>query len=262
VPLLFPIAALAALVLVASSSGGSGGAQGEGPSSAGLVDMRGVMAAASLPEDWQIFLAAVAWGESKWHNDVGLGPNDHPGRPPWCRPSNASAALQRVEADAAAAMYRRNRSRFAGSPWPPERYTWGSGGWFGLLPTVGVINGFYATPEWIPQVDPWDVCDPVVSVVMAVGLARGLTRWEQFGAGGGTWLALRVGWGRPGSMDSADAHARMRGKFGEALDALGVPASFMDRRPSSLQQLPKGAGLLRLIEGGLGLEPDEMQEAA
>lgn len=252
---IFPIAAVLGLVLVASA-GGSGGAQGEAPDAGGLQDMRAIMEAAALPEDWQIFLAAVAWGESRWNSDVALGPNDHPGRPPWCRPSRASESLQHTEAAAARELYESNRSRFAGSPWPAERYTFGSGGYLGLLPPVGIINGFYATPEWIPQIDPWDVCDPVVSVVMGVGLARGLSRWDAFRKGGGTWLVLRVGWGRPGSMSSASKQQAMRAKFGEALDALGVSRSFMDRKVSSLGDFPKGAHLLQRIEDAMGLSAE------
>lgn len=250
-PIVVPMLVIGLLAL-AGSGGGSGGASGEPPDAAGLTDMRAIMDAAALPDDWQIFLAAVAWGESKWHSDVALGPNDHPGRPPWCRRNRESLSLQNAEANAAASIYRSNAHRL-GDRWPAARYSFGSGGWFGLLPAVGVINGFYATPAWIPEVDPWDVCDPVVSVVMAVGLARGLTRWQQFSDGGGTWLALRVGWGRPGSMGSASKQAATRNKFGEALDALGVSRAFMDRRPSSLGSFPKGAYLLQRIEDAMGL---------
>jgi len=266
-PLLLVGAAALGVALVAGGPTGGSGAANDAPiAEAGLGDLVAVMDAAQLPEDWQIFLAAVAWGESRWNSDVGLGPNDHPGRPPWLRRSKASAGLQRAEAKAALRAYRHNANRFAGSPWPEDRYTWGSGGYFGMLPAYAVINGFAATPQWIPQIDPWDVTDPIVSVVCAVGFARGLMRWRQFKQGGGTWLALRVGWGRPGSMASKGRQNQVRPKLARALAELGVPESFMYRKVPQLT-IPKGAALLSLIEAReaaavVVLEQLELEEAA
>ena len=71
---------------------------------------------------------------------------------------------------------------------------------------------------------------------------------EGVSAGRGTWLALRVGWGRPASMDSAARQASVRKKMARALGALGVSHSFMDRPVTPLGGFPKGAHLLQLIE--------------
>lgn len=235
------------IVVAAGAAGGGSGGSGEPPSSAGLDELRAVMDAAGLPQDWQTFLAATAYGESKWNNDVGLGPNDDPGRPPWLRPSKASEKLQDAEAKAACNAYRKNEDRFAGSPYPKARYCFGSGGFFGFLPVYGIVSGFKATPELIPEIDPWDVTDPIVSVVMAVGFARGLMKWKRFREGGGTWLALRVGWGNPSAMGGARTNDRVREKFGKHLQQLGVDPSFMDRKVPALN-VPKGGHLLDLLE--------------
>ncbi len=250
---LIPIVVAGALVgLVAAAGGGGraspgGASTGEPASPGGLQELEHIMGAAGLPEDWRIFLAAIAHRESKWHSNVGLGPNDHPGRPPWLRPSKSSARLQRGEAAAACSAYRSNYNRrFRQSPWPEERYCFGSGGYFGMLPAYGVINGFYATPEMIPEVDPWAVADPIPSVVMAVGFARGLMRWRQFQQGGGTFAALAIGWGRPARMRNARTDHKRRQSFARHLRALGVDPSFMDRKVPHLN-LPKGGHLLALI---------------
>ena len=138
-PVLLVGAAVAGLALVAVATGGAsetGATTGVRPSDGGLDELVSIMTGARLPQDWQIFLAAVAWGESRWNSDVGLGPNDHPGRPPWLRPSRESRRLQEAEAKAALGAYRSNLYRLAG-PWPEDRYTWGSGGLFGFLPPTG-----------------------------------------------------------------------------------------------------------------------------
>ena len=243
------IVGAAVLGLIVSTDKPGSGSIGEWPDAAGLDDLEAAMDAAGLPDDWKIFLAATAYGESKWNTDVGLGPNDHPGRPPWMRPSKASAKLQNNEARAACKAYDKNAAKwFANSPWPPARYCFGSGGWFGFLPTYGLISGFKATPELIAQIDPWDVADPLVSLVMALGYARGLMRWKQFAAGGGTWLTLRVGWGRPANMSTAQSNAKVRAKFASHLAEIGVAPSWMDQRVPQLVGMPKGGQLLALLE--------------
>lgn len=248
--MLVPLLVGAAVIgLVVSTAEPGSGSIGEWPDAAGLDDLEAAMGAAGLSDDWKIFLAATAYGESKWNTDVGLGPNDHPGRPPWLRPSKASAKLKNNEAKAACKAYNKNAAKwFANSPWPAARYCFGSGGWFGFLPTYGLISGFKATPALVSQIDPWDVTDPLVSLVMALGYARGLMRWKQFKAGGATWLTLRVGWGRPGNMAKAATNAKIRAKFATHLAELGVDPSWMDRKVPQLTGMPKGAQLLGLLE--------------
>ena len=248
--MLAPLIVGAALLgLIVSAAEPGSGSIGEWPDAAGLGDLEAAMEAARLPEDWKIFLAATSYGESKWNTDVGLGPNNHPGRPPWLRPSKAAAKTQDNEARAACKAYNKNASKwFADSPWPAARYCFGSGGWFGFLPAYGLISGFKATPELVSQIDPWAVTDPLVSLVMALGYARGLMRWKQFKAGGATWLTLRVGWGRPGSMSTAKSNKKVRAKFAKHLAEIGVPASWMDRKVTNLVDVPKAGYLLSLLE--------------
>jgi hypothetical protein len=249
IPIVAGVAILGALVAASSgaTSGVSAGA-GEYPTGTGYEDLRAVMDAAQLPADWQVFLAATALRESGWHTDVGLGPNDAPGRPPWMRASRASWAAQDNEASAAGKAYDKNVGLFAGSPYPRSRYAFGSGGWFGFLPAYGIISGFKQSPKMIAQIDPWAVCHPLVSVVMAVGFARGLMGWRQFDEGGGTWFALRIGWGKPGKMAQTASSPKTRASFAGHLATVGAAPSFMDRRPSPLTG-PTGAALLQLLEG-------------
>ncbi len=259
VPLL---AGAAVLGLIAAAGPETNAGIGEAPTSAGYNDLLAVMNAAELPADWQTFLTATAYRESKFHTDVGLGPNDAPGRPPWLRDSKASLAAQENEARGACKAYDKNYDKwFRDSKYPGIRYCFGSGGWFGFLPAYGIISGFRATPEYIATVDPWDVADPIMSVVMAVGFARGLMKWKQFTAGGGTWLTLRIGWGKPGNMGKTASSPKIRQNFAEQLAKIGVDPDFMDRKVTTLT-IPKGGHLLTLIEGREAMAAAALGEAA
>ena len=241
-------AAVLGLLAAAGAGPGTNAGVGEPPTSAGYNELVAAMNAAELPADWQAFLAATAYRESKFHNDVGLGPNDAPGRPPWLKDSKASAKAQANEARAACKAYNKNYEKwFKGSEYPEIQYCFGSGGWFGFLPAYGIISGFKATPEYIRTINPWDVTDPYISVVMAVGFARGLMNWKQFKAGGSTWLALRIGWGKPGNMAKTNMSSKVRNNFGKQLAKVGVDPSFMDRKVTVLS-IPKAAHLLAMME--------------
>lgn len=230
-------------LFVAASDVVTRGGEGSFAASGGYEELESVLQKADLSEDWKIFLLATAWGESKWNSDVGLGPNDAVGRPPWLQPSTMSGSLQRSEAQAAKIAYDRNKDRL-GNAYPESMYTWGSGGYFGLLPANAVYAGFGKSSG----VNPWGVAEPDTSVVMAMGFAKRLMGWNAFRLGGSTWLTLRTGWGDPGSMADVDAKSEMGRKFDRALDALGVPRSWKYTQVKPYRG-PLGFELLAVIEG-------------
>lgn len=211
------------------TSGGSAG-EDEPEDQAGQAELRQLLQRAGLSEDWQTFFLATAGGESGWNNLVGLGPNDHPGRPPFFKPSKASEKLQRGEARAAKRAYDNNAKLFRDCPFPADRYTFGSGGYFGLLPAFG-LYAFRGTP--LICTDPWDVSDPAVSVAMAVDFARR----TMLNRNPTSWLALRTGWGNPAKTNDKTRQQKVMDKprgFGFQLDRLGVPRSFAEGKPTPL----------------------------
>lgn len=121
-----------------------------------------------------------------------------------------------------------------------------------MLPAYAILSGFHATPEYIPEIDPWAVADPLVSLVMAIGYARGLRKWRAFAEGGSTWQALRIGWAAPSKMANAAGPNKMRPKFAEALETIGIGAAYMDQQVTPLT-IPKAANLLWLLEDSQGL---------
>lgn len=224
--------------------GGSAGDDTTTQDSAGLADMRAMLARSGLTVDWQTFLMATAGGESNWYSNVGLGPNNHPGRPPWLRPSKASANVQNAEARAAAKAYDRRASMFAGCTWPRDRYVFGSGGWFGMLPT----NGLYAfRGTSLVCTDPWAVADPAWSIVMAVDFARRTMQNRN----PTSWLALRTGWGWPARTNNAQQQDKVMNKrrgLGYQLDRLGVPRSWAQGKPTPLPPRDPAGLYARLVQ--------------
>jgi hypothetical protein len=226
------------------SDAGTGGSAGTdaGPDSAGLDQLRQLLARTGLSQDWQTFFQAVAGGESNWNNRVGLGPNDHAGRPPFLNASKASAGMQSAEARAALRAYENRQSLFASCDWPAARYTFGSAGWFGLLPAYG-LYAFRGTP--LVCADPWDTADPAVSVVMAIDFARRTMQNRN----PTSWLALRTGWGWPARTNDPTQQARVMNKtrgLGFQLDRLGIARAWATEKPTPLPARDPVAMLERL----------------
>ena len=250
VPIVLGVGAIAVLLTFGQRARASDPTIGE-PDTGGQAQLRTAMERLQLPADWQAYLGATAYGESRFNSRVALGPNNHPGRPPWAKESKASTRLQNGEARASAKAYERNAERFAGSPYPPARYQFGSGGMFAFLPpnALAVFRG-----SDLINLDPWMVFDTETSLVMALGYSRGLMRWPQWRNSPQTWLTLRVGHALPGAMDkpNGETYARIRRKFGRHLEAIGVDPGFMDRRVPILDY-PSSAELWReLKEGAVG----------
>jgi hypothetical protein len=113
------------------------------------------------------FAAAVAWRESRYNPQA----------------KNTAPA----EAAAAARGYDANGDRYAGSGFPRSRYTFGSGGWFGFLPSTAL-----ADREW-NDADPFLIFDPAASVVLLGAFAQRIAR-NRFPAlppSARNWLTVR-----------------------------------------------------------------------
>jgi len=203
---------LALFAGTAAASGPSGGAV----DAAGLSKVRAYAANAGLSKDWQDFFVLVAYRESKGKNLVGLGHDS--GAPPYIHLNHGEG-----EAVAAGRAYDRNADQYAGC-WPRSVYTWGSGGWFGILPANGLE--VFDDTAWV-CLHPWTVTDPAISLVMAIGMARRLMGWDSFD---GTVLSLRVGWGDPSSMGDADVLAAKRPAYAADAKAAGLSVTFLDRQ--------------------------------
>lgn len=226
-----PIVPLLVGATVLAAVGGTSKRRGRGgklppsmptPLAAGQEDIRYLGEWAFLDEEWLIFLETVAWNESKFDNLVGRGRSN--GAPDWAQINEDSR-----EVNAAQLGYDRN-SYLKDCPWPAARYTFGSGGWFGLVVASGVVAFRGTRYECI---DPWAVFDPAPSLVMAVEYARRIMRYDAFNKQP-TWLNLRQGWGNPADMGDASALASMEERFGNKLVELGYPANFMYRNVTQL----------------------------
>lgn len=219
------VALLAALAL---GTGGGASASVEIPpaaqSNAGKRELWAMLESLPMLDDVQRkFLILVARGESGWNPLVGLG--DPALFPPGTKPNTkASAAAQEGEARAARVAYDRHADYFAGCD-AGERaaYSFGSGGWFGMLPANGLWQ-LRDTPLgcWPPRA----VFEPARAITMAVAFARALQGWDGFQANP-TVGNLRAGWGLPTSMGTNVAADRLA-KYRRHARESGLPESFID----------------------------------
>lgn len=217
---------LAVVAIAGTAAANDGGYPTGPPTKAGHEEMLGVLDRMDAPDDWQTFFSAVGYWESRFNN---LTENTS---------TREAAAAKR------AYNYMRDKGRFADSPWPDSAYTFGSGGWYGLLPAYA-LEAFHGTD--LENLEPREaIHDPVTSTIMAIAYARRLFRWAAFD---GTWLSLRVGFANPSKMGDPDFVAEVRGRFAESLRAIGAPESFMHRQVSSLSGLPDAPALFYAMKG-------------
>ncbi|MCA9650289.1 MAG: hypothetical protein KC501_10295 [Myxococcales bacterium] len=195
------------LLLVGGRSHAASTSNGDGVQA--VAPVRGLAAEAGLPTAWGDFLALVAWNESKGN--------------PQARNDDDS------EAKAAAEAYARNRERFAGCGHPESAYTFGSGGWFGMLPA----NALAQLGDAHRCLPPSSVFEPRVAIAMAVGFARGLMGWSRYQRVP-TWLNLRAMWGWPTKGGDHAYLAKAKPKFEQDARDVGLPASWLDGTPPPL----------------------------
>ncbi|MCH9686029.1 MAG: hypothetical protein K0V04_31630 [Deltaproteobacteria bacterium] len=186
-----------------------------------VAAVRGLAAEAGLPDAWGDFFALVAWRESKGNPNA----------------VNDSA----LEAGHATTAFERNRARYAGCGHPDSAYTFGSAGWFGILPA----NGLVQLGEAFECLPPDSMFNPRIALAIAVGFARGLMNWDGF-RHVPTWLNLRAMWGLPAKGGDSPRLAAVRSPFSEDAADVGLPASWLDQRPPPLPMT--GAEVLRRLQ--------------
>lgn len=197
---------------------------------AGAAKLEELCKAAGLDSQWVRFFKVTARGESGFTSNVVLG--DPTLYPPGSKPSAETDRLGPGEASGARTAYNRGVSegRYTGCPWPASAYTWGSGGWLGMVPA----NAWYAYVNTSLRCrHPWYLLHPVDQVVTAIEIGRRLKGWSAFKANP-TWLTMRVGWGNPSKMDDPQQHEVIRNKLAPHLKALGIPSSWLDQKVTAL----------------------------
>jgi hypothetical protein len=165
--------------------------------------------------------------------------------------SNTSAS----EAAAAARGYDRNRDGiFRDNPYPRQRFVFGSGGWFGLLPSTALsFDGWH-------NADPYLVFDPTASVAMFANFVRKvvLGHFSKIPPEHRNWLTIR-------RFMSSNAHGldwreelekspRIRERFAGDLAKRGIDPSFMFE-PVRIEHWPGNVAIyqqLRMLEHSAG----------
>ena len=153
-----------------------------------------------------------------------------PGAPEWLPKINegindAFAARQAWE------RQRFERGVFQSTPWPEERYTFGTYGLWQLMPANAIASSFKGTR--FENLDPWSNFVPGRQMAMAVDYNQGLMKRAAYKANP-TWATVYAGWAKPsnmGNMDSPEVLAALD-RFSDGLKASGIPLSFMDKKPS------------------------------
>lgn len=163
--------------------------------------------------------------------------------------NNLAANTSDSEAAAACHGYETNPGRYGDSPYPAERWCWGSGGWYGQLPSTAL-----AAPGF-EQSDPYIVFDPLASTVLLADFVRRVVRghFSKLPASARNWLTLRrfmasntVG------LDYGETLARSRAvreRFASDLAKRGISPSFM-YEPVTIRAWPGAVPLYRSMGGG------------
>lgn len=196
--------------------------------SKGLNSLSDLMKSTGTPTNWQIFFAAVAHHESKWHSTAH---NE--------TPSEVAASAQ---------AYDNTLSLFGKCSWPKSRYAIGSGGWFGFLPPYG-MKRFKGTSKICA--DPFKIFDPVWSYAMAVGYARSMKASDRYKVNP-TFLNLNRSW-RGVTYMGVDPVEGSDFRFRKGLDALrargwSIPSGWEYKTPGALP-LPSPSNIVNQFAG-------------
>jgi len=153
-----------------------------------------------------------------------------------------SAAVNDSDSEAAAACrgYRRKADTlFANNPYPEQDWCWGSGGWFGFLPSSALAaEGFH-------DLDPYLVLDPEAQVAMFAAFVRRVARnwFGKLPPEERNWLTIRrfmagntvgLDWQEEkvlkSDTDGIPRARKTRERFVKSLKQVGVNPSFMYQR--------------------------------
>ncbi|MCH9682871.1 MAG: hypothetical protein K0V04_15650, partial [Deltaproteobacteria bacterium] len=116
---------------------------------------------------------------------------------------------------------------------------------FVIVTEVLPANGLAQLGEAFECLPPASVFQPREALAMAVGFARGLMRWKKFQRVP-TWLNLRAMWGWPAKGGDPQRLAAVRRKFTNDAADVGLPAAWLDQRPSPLPMT--GAEVLHRLQ--------------
>ncbi len=195
--------------------------------------------ALGLDSSWTMFLEAAAAGESGFNTLAGRGITT--GAPSFAKIYSSSA-----EAVAARRAYDRNAADLEACPWDVDRYSFGSGGLWALLPANG-LAAFRGTSDIC--MDPWSVFYPAPAIAMVLAMCERLMRYSAFQSVP-TWGNLRVGMRahtRMGVMSEIDRMREGKNKLGDRLEQLGYHRGFVDELVTPLPSRSAVAAL-RIVE--------------
>lgn len=232
-PIIAGAGALALMAMSGPRRRGSGGGSISFPvfsGTSGANEMAKLCQMHGLDENWTRFFLATAAGESRFTSNVVLGnPSKYPRG---SKPSPVTKSHGPGEYAASKVAYKRAKDagRFKGCPWPASAYTFGSGGWWAMIPSNAWAA--YAGTELHCR-HPWYMLHPVDQVVTGTEYARRIMGWPSFKSNP-TWLQMRIGWASPSGMSSQAAYDRMEGRFPQYLQELGIPSGWMYNKVTSL----------------------------
>lgn len=182
------------------------------------------------------FARAAAYGESRGNSEA-INEND------------AGAACR--------AWQRLKDSRFAENPWRnASDWCFGSGGWFGFLPTTALSAQGFRTQ------DPHLIFDPEASIAMFADYIRRIVKghWDSIPQQHHNWLTIRrfmagntvgLDWREEKVLktdtDGVPRSVKTRLKFGRHLTEVGIDPSFM-YEPVRISGWPGAAALWQQLE--------------
>jgi hypothetical protein len=163
---------------------------------------------------------------------------------------NAANTSVREAGYACAGFNKAKATLFKSSPYrnEPERWCWGSGGWFGFLPSSALGRaGFY-------NLDPYSVKDPASSVAYITAFVHSIikTFLPKLPADQRNWLAVRRAMASLTTMydwqENGETAKKVRARLAEFAVKAGVDPDFMFDIPPISQTYPGNANMLAAMK--------------
>jgi hypothetical protein len=155
------------------------------------------------------------------------------------------------EAKAACRGYERNLEEgdWNDNPWKndPARWCWGSGGWFGFLPSTALgRDGFR-------NLDPLSVTDPRASVAYFAAYCNSIVHgfFPKLPADRRNWLSIRMSMASLGTMynPTGSTGKKVEARLKKNLESIGVDPSWMYSKVERFHDYPGNAGMLSAMKG-------------